>query len=108
MLAAQTQDRPNIIMIMVDDMGYSDLSCYGGEIQTPNIDKLAYGGIRYKQMYNTSKCTTTRSALLTGRYVTRTSWSKNYEKGPLVGELMKNAGYRTLWSGKNHSPYFTT
>ncbi len=88
---------------MADDMGYSDIGCYGGEIETPNLDRLAEHGIRYSQMYNTSKCTTTRSVLLTGRYVTRNSWSKNYDLGPTFGEIAKSAGYRTLWSGKNHS-----
>ncbi|WP_269522578.1 arylsulfatase [Coraliomargarita parva] len=95
--------RPNIIIIMVDDMGYSDLGCYGSEIDTPNLDRLATEGIRYSQMYNTSKCTTSRSALLTGRYVSRNSWEGNYNVGPTFGEIAQAAGYRTLWSGKNHS-----
>jgi arylsulfatase len=96
-------ERPNIIIIMADDMGYSDLGCYGSEISTPNLDQLADEGIRYSQMYNTSKCTTSRSALLTGRYVSRKTWDQNYSAGPTFGEIAKAAGYRTLWSGKNHS-----
>lgn len=95
--------RPNIVLILCDDMGYSDIGCYGGEIKTPNLDMLAAGGIRFSQMYNTSKCTTTRSSLLTGRYVTGSTYAVNYDKGQTVGEVLKAAGYRTLWSGKNHS-----
>ena len=60
--------RPNVVLIMADDMGYSDLGCYGGEIRTPNLDRLARNGIRYTQAYNTSKCWTTRISLLTGLY----------------------------------------
>jgi arylsulfatase len=52
---------PNFILIMVDDMGYSDLGCYGGEVKTPNIDKLAKNGLRFTQFYNTAKCHTTRA-----------------------------------------------
>lgn len=95
--------RTNIVVIMADDLGYSDLGCYGGEINTPNLDRLAVNGMRYSQMYNTSKCSTTRSALLTGRYVTRTTFNENYIAGPTFGEVARSAGYRTLWSGKNHS-----
>ena len=65
--AAADRTRPNIILIMVDDMGYSDIGCYGGEVQTPNIDKLAKGGLRFTQFYNTAKCHTTRAELLTGK-----------------------------------------
>ena len=97
------EKRPNIVLILCDDMGYSDIASYGGEIMTPNLDGLAKNGIRYSQMYNTSKCTTTRSSLLTGRYVTGASYGQNYNKGQLIGEVLKDAGYRTLWSGKNHS-----
>ena len=60
--------RPDIIVIMVDDMGYSDLGCYGGEIDTPHIDSLAGGGIRYTQFYNCARCCPTRASLLTGLY----------------------------------------
>ena len=84
-------------------MGYSDIGCYGSEIKTPNLDQLAANGLRYSQMYNTSKCTTTRSSLLTGRYVLGNTYAGNYNLGPTIGEVLKAAGYRTLWSGKNHS-----
>src|SRR6185437_10764431 len=60
--------RPNIVVIMSDDMGFSDLGCYGGEIPTPNLDKLAAGGLRFTQFYNTARCCPTRAALLTGLY----------------------------------------
>ena len=66
--AAPDRTRPNIILIMVDDMGYSDIGCYGGEVQTPNIDMLAEGGLRFSQFYNTSRCCPSRAALLTGLY----------------------------------------
>ena len=58
--------KPNIVVIMVDDLGYSDLGCYGGEISTPNIDKLGYNGLRFTQMYNGARCCPSRAALLTG------------------------------------------
>ena len=60
--------RPNIIVILADDMGFSDAGCYGGEIRTPNLDYLAANGIRYTQFYNTSRCCPTRASLLTGLY----------------------------------------
>ena len=60
--------RPNIILIMADDMGFSDIGCYGGEIQTPNLDQLAEHGLRYTQFYNTARCCPTRASLMTGLY----------------------------------------
>ena len=60
----RADDRPNIIVIMVDDMGWSDLGCYGGEIRTPNIDGLAGGGLRFTSFYNTARCCPTRASLL--------------------------------------------
>src|SRR6476469_3239836 len=67
-LSASAADRPNIILIMSDDMGWSDLGCYGGEIKTPTLDSLAAGGVRFTQFYNTARCCPTRAALLTGVY----------------------------------------
>src|SRR6059058_2357762 len=61
-------NRPNIVVILADDMGYSDLGCYGGEIATPNLDALAAGGLRFTQFYNTARCCPTRASLLTGLY----------------------------------------
>ena len=59
-------ERPNIVLIMTDDMGFSDIGCYGGEIETPNIDRLAAGGVKFSQFYNCGKCEPTRAALITG------------------------------------------
>ena len=67
-LSIYSQQRPNIILIMADDMGYSDIGCYGGEIATPNIDALASSGIRMTQFYNTSRSCPTRASLMTGLY----------------------------------------
>ncbi|MHC4997184.1 MAG: sulfatase-like hydrolase/transferase, partial [Planctomycetota bacterium] len=63
--------RPNIILIMVDDMGWSDIGCYGGEVVTPNLNRLANQGMRFTQFYNNAKCTTTRSSLVTGLWPRR-------------------------------------
>jgi arylsulfatase A-like enzyme len=65
---AATGDRPNIIVILADDMGYSDIACYGGEIPTPNLDALAKDGLRFTKFYNTGRCCPTRASLLTGLY----------------------------------------
>lgn len=97
-------EKPNILFILVDDMGWSDLGYYGSEIQTPNIDSLAENGIRFTQFYNTAKCNTTRASLLTGLYhqqcdMTRPRVMKN---SVTLGEVLRPAGYRTLASGKHH------
>jgi len=60
--------RPNFLIILADDMGFSDAGCYGGEIETPNLDRLAAGGLRFTQFYNTARCWPTRSSILTGYY----------------------------------------
>src|SRR5437868_2796439 len=60
--------RPNVVIILADDLGFSDIGCYGGEMSTPNLDALADGGLRYTQFYNTARCWPTRAALLTGYY----------------------------------------
>ncbi len=72
-LAAAPADerRPNIILIMCDDMGWSDIGCYGGEVHTPHLDQLATEGMRFTQLYNNAKCTTTRASILTGLYPRR-------------------------------------
>jgi len=84
-------------------MGYSDLGCYGSEIATPHLDRLAAGGLRYTQMYNTSKCWTTRISLLTGRYHIRSG--RDFANTALAGEVLRPAGYRTWWSGKHHATF---
>ncbi|MEM7698092.1 MAG: arylsulfatase [Verrucomicrobiota bacterium] len=100
---AKAEPRPNIIVIMTDDMGYSDLGCYGSEIETPHLDSLAAGGIRYTQMYNTSKCWTSRISLLTGLYHQRSD--RDFQNTALIGEMLRPAGYRTWWSGKHHAGF---
>src|SRR5690348_5189811 len=108
-------DRPNIVLIMADDMGFSDIGCYGGEIQTPNLDALAAKGKRFTQFYNTARCCPTRAALLTGLYshqagVGHMMEDKGYDayRGELsprsvtIAEVLKPAGYRTYAVGKWH------
>ncbi len=116
--AAQTP-RPNIILIMSDDMGWSDLGCYGGEINTPNLDSLAHDGLRFTQFYNTARCCPTRASLLTGLYphqagmghMMRDRGEEGY-RGDLnnscvtIAEVLRNAGYRTYAIGKWHVTHF--
>ena len=91
----QKSSRPNILLIMADDIGFSDIGCYGAEIQTPNLDRLAQNGIRFQQFYNMAKCNPTRSSLLTGLY-------KGDERCISFVSLLNDAGYTTLQSGKEH------
>src|ERR1043165_5783 len=65
---ATSAERPNVIVFLVDDMGYSDIGCFGGEVPTPNLDKLAAEGLRFTQFYNTPRCSPSRASLLTGLY----------------------------------------
>lgn len=101
-------DPPNIVVILVDDMGYSDLGCYGGEIQTPHIDNLANQGLRFTQFYNCGRCWPTRSSLLTGYYPQQVNNDGEQAAFPLWGHLLthhlKQAGYRNYHSGKWHVP----
>ena len=99
--AEPDRSRPNIVLIMVDDMGYSDIGCYGGEVQTPHLDRLAEGGLRFTQFYNTAKCHTTRAELLTGNYAYSIG-DNNMEHGATFGEVLRPIGYRTLIAGKWH------
>jgi len=107
--------RPNIVLIMSDDMGYSDIGCYGGEINTPNLDKLAAGGLRFTQFYNAARCCPTRAALLTGLYQHQTGVGhmmddKGYDgyRGDLnnncvtIAEVLKQVGYSAYMVGKWH------
>ncbi|UCG57300.1 MAG: arylsulfatase [Phycisphaerales bacterium] len=100
--------KPNIILIMADDLGYSDLGCYGGEIETPNLDSLAGGGMRFTQFYNCAKCSPTRASLLTGQY-DQAVGVKNLEHGATFAEVLRAVGYRTIAAGKWHqTPLPTT
>src|SRR5947207_15589648 len=89
---------PNIILMMADDMGFSDISPYGGEIHTPNLQRLADEGLRFTQFYNNAKCTTTRSCLLSGMYP-RNSGNSIPRDIPTIAETMRAAGYQTGMSG---------
>lgn len=112
-LAAGEAPKPNILLIVADDLGFSDLGCYGGEIATPNLDALARGGLRFTQFYNTARCWPSRAALLTGYYAqqvrrdtvpgipsgtagTRPEWAR------LLPERLRPLGYRSYHSGKWH------
>lgn len=102
--------RPNILLILADDLGYSDLGCYGGEIRTPNLDRLAEKGLRFTQFYNTGRCWPTRAALLTGYYAQQVRRDKlpGVSRGNrpdwalLLPRMLGPAGYRCYHSGKWH------
>lgn len=97
--------RPNIVFILADDMGYSDLGCYGSEIRTPNLDRLAAKGLRFTQFYNTSKCFPSRACLMTGAYAQQVNMGRGPGKirnGVTFGAVLRSAGYRTLMCGKHH------
>lgn len=110
-------ERQNIVIIMVDDMGFSDVGCYGSEISTPNLDRLAENGLRFTQFYNTGRCCPTRAALLTGLYSHQAGIGHmNQDKGDkrpgyrghllercvTIGEVLRPAGYLTAVTGKWH------
>ena len=106
-------EKPNVIFILADDMGWSDLGCYGGEIETPNLDALAGGGLRFTQFYNTARCWPTRAALLTGFYAQQIHRDKlpgaagggqgvRQQWARLLPDFLKSAGYRSYHSGKWH------
>ena len=107
-------DQPNVIVILADDLGFSDLGCYGSEIETPHLDGLAENGLRFTQFYNTGRCWPTRASLLTGYYAQqiRRDALKNVKPSgingqrpswaPLVPKLLKPAGYRSYHTGKWH------
>ncbi|HYW81082.1 MAG TPA: arylsulfatase [Thermoguttaceae bacterium] len=94
--------RPNIVLIMCDDMGYSDIGCYGGEVQTPNLDRLAAEGLRFKQFYNCAKCTTTRASLITGLHPRQRGGGLLRQNMVTIAEVLSAAGYQTSLSGKWH------
>ena len=109
------QAKPNILLILNDDMGFSDIGCYGGEIETPNLDQLAHGGLRFSQFYNSPRCSPSRASLLTGLHPHQTGIGiLTYPTGPegyagnlnrrcvTIAEALKPGGYRCCMSGKWH------
>src|SRR5262245_20961921 len=112
---AAATPRPNIIVMMADDMGYSDLGCYGSEIRTPNIDSLASGGVRLPTFLNTARSCPSRASLLTGLYPHQAGVGHMVNPRPLPGyqgdlnrscvtlaEVLRAGGYQTMASGKWH------
>ncbi|WP_207534542.1 arylsulfatase [Desertivirga arenae] len=110
------EKKPNIVLILADDLGFSDIGSYGGEIQTPNLDKLAAKGIRYKQFYNAARCCPTRASLITGLYPHQAGmgWMAVADLGTpsyqgsinnnsvTIAEVLKTVGYSTYMTGKWH------
>src|SRR5437870_1081740 len=104
--------RPNIVLILADDMGFSDVGCYGGEIHTPSIDRLAAEGVRLTQFYNMARCCPTRASLLTGLYPHQVGVGHLVEPGlypgnlgrncATIAELLRDSGYATYMAGKWH------
>ena len=96
-----SSERPNIVVIMVDDLGFSDIGCYGGEIETPNLDRLAANGLRFSQFYNTAKCHSSRVSLLTGQYCIAAG-DVALTHAVTSAEVLQDVGYFTAMTGKWH------
>ncbi len=112
-------DRPNILVILLDDLGYSDLGCYGGEINTPNIDAMGEAGVRFESFYNSARCCPSRASLMTGLYPSQTGIASFTTRDPhptrgpaylgrlndrcvTLGETLGQAGYSCYYVGKWH------
>ncbi len=89
---AAKNDKPNIIVIMADDLGFADLGCYGSEIETPHLDALATKGLLFSQLYNTAKCHSSRVSLLTGLYCNQAGGA-SLARGATIAEVMSSTGY---------------
>lgn len=115
--AVFADDRPNIVVFLVDDMGFSDIGCYGSEIPTPNLDRMASGGVRFTQFYNAARCSPTRASLITGLYPHQAGmgWLDNrvepesrgirgrlLPRAVTIAEVLRDAGYFTAMTGKWH------
>lgn len=98
---AVAENRPNILLMMVDDLGFADFGCYGSEIQTPHIDALANEGLRFSQFYNTAKCHSSRICLLTGLYANQAG-NQALDRSVTIAEALGDSGYATSMTGKWH------
>lgn len=118
-LPATAHERPDIVIIMADDLGFSDLGCYGGEIRTPHLDALAADGLRFSRFYNAARCCPTRGSLLTGLYPHQVGLGgmvapgdhpgyrgRLTENGVTLAEVLRGAGYHTVMSGKWHVTHY--
>src|SRR5215468_719229 len=90
--AADAPTKPNVVIVLADDMGFSDAGCYGGEIRTPNLDALAAGGLRFTQFYNTARCWPTRACVLTGYY------AQQVRRDTVPGVASGSRGVRPAWA----------
>src|SRR5882757_390663 len=113
--AQENATRPNVVLILADDMGFSDIGCYGGEISTPNLDALGRNGVRFSHFYNTARCSPSRASLLTGLHphqtgigiLTNDDSPRGYpgnlnRQCVTIAEILRDQGYATCLSGKWH------